>query len=97
MVYLKIEENTLADWSFTGNTAMITTACSALFGEVAVGEDLDEILTWNQESLIDMTEIEVSPRRKRAQVLALLATRNAIHEFRDEKMRDDFSDVLKEL
>jgi len=36
VVYLMIEKDKIVDWAFTGNTAMITTACSALFGEVVV-------------------------------------------------------------
>lgn len=35
-VFLVIDSNVLKDWSFIGNTAMITTACSGLFGEIAV-------------------------------------------------------------
>lgn len=96
-VYLKIEGDTLVDWAFTGNTAMITTACSALFGEIVVGQPLDTILSWDQDEIISQTQITVSPRRKRAQVLALLATRNAIHQHRADGMHDDFSDVIEDV
>ncbi len=37
---------------------------------------------------------EVSPRRKRAAVIALLAVRNAIHKYRGEDQEDDFDDLL---
>ena len=30
-VYLQIEENRIKKWSFTGNTSMVTLACSGLF------------------------------------------------------------------
>jgi len=53
-------------------------------------------MNWNQKSVIDQTGIEVSPRRKRAQVLALLATRNAIHSYYNDGKKDDFSDILVE-
>ena len=54
-------------------------------------------MQWNQRKVIDDTGIEVSPRRKRAQVLALLATRNAIHTYLNDGKKDDFSDILMEV
>ena len=58
------------------------------------GVDFDTLFSWNQVTIIRDTGITVSPRRHRAQVLALLATRNAIHSFLQDGKRDDFSDVL---
>lgn len=58
------------------------------------GVDFETFFTWNQETLVRETGITVSPRRKRAQVLALLATRNALHEYLQDGKKDDFSDVL---
>lgn len=59
--------------------------------------DIDTVMQWNQRKVIDDTGIEVSPRRKRAQVLALLATRNAIHTYLNDGKKDDFSDILMEV
>jgi hypothetical protein len=73
---------------------MITIACSGLFGDIAQGVDFETLFSWNQASVIRDTQISVSPRRHRAQVLALLATRNAIHEYLKDGKKDDFSDVL---
>ncbi len=61
------------------------------------GVDFETLFAWNQETIIRDTTITVSPRRKRAQVLALLATRNALHEYLKDGKRDDFSDVLNDL
>jgi hypothetical protein len=58
--------------------------------------DIHTVLQWNQKTVIDMTGIDVSPRRKRAQVLALLATRNALHIYLGDGKRDDFSDIMTE-
>ena len=33
-VHLQIEENKIKTWLFTGNTSMITLACSGLFGDL---------------------------------------------------------------
>ncbi|MCB9806431.1 iron-sulfur cluster assembly scaffold protein [Candidatus Peribacteria bacterium] len=93
-VFLLIQDNIIKEWSFTGDASMITIACSGLFGDIVLGIDFETIFTWNQETIIRDTGIEVSPRRKRAQVLALLATRNAIHEYLKDGKKDDFSDVL---
>ncbi|MEI6711834.1 MAG: hypothetical protein WCK88_06740 [bacterium] len=61
------------------------------------GVSIDTVMNWNQKTVIDQTGIEVSPRRKRAQVLALLATKNAIHAYLNDEKKDDFSDVLTDL
>ncbi len=95
-VFLLIEGKTIKKWSFTGQASMITIACSGLFWDLVQGVDFETLFSWNQESIIHDTGITVSPRRKRAQVLALLATRNAIHEYLQDGQKDDFSDVLSD-
>lgn len=52
---------------------------------------------WTQKDIIEKTGIEVSPRRKRAQVLALLATRNVLHIYLHDGLKDDFSDIMVEV
>jgi nitrogen fixation NifU-like protein len=32
-IYVKIDDGKVTDWSFTGDTAIITTACASVFGE----------------------------------------------------------------
>jgi hypothetical protein len=44
--------------------------------------------------LVEIIEDEVSERRKKASVLALLATRNAIHKYLKDGVEDDFDDVI---
>lgn len=58
--------------------------------------NIDTVMSWGQKMVIDQTGIQVSPRRKRAQVLALLATRNALHTYLQDGQKDDFSDILVE-
>lgn len=95
-VYLCIQNNTIHTWSFSGEVSMITLACSGLFGDMIQGESIENVMKWNQKTVIDETGIEVSPRRKRAQVLALLATRNALHTYLQDTQKDDFSDIMSE-
>ena len=96
-VSMLVVGDVIQKWSFDGNTSMITLACSGLFGDMIQGVDFEILMTWDQDTVIEHTGIEVSPRRKRAQVLALLATRNAIHTYLNDGKKDDFSDVLTDL
>ena len=94
VVHMIIEGENIKQWSFTGQASMITIACSGLFGDIVQWVDFTTLFSWNQETIIRDTEITVSPRRQRAQVIALLATRNAIHEYLKDGKKDDFSDVF---
>ena len=96
-VYLVIEGNIIKKWTFTGQASMITIACSGLFGDIVQGVNIETLFSWNQGSIVRDTGITVSPRRRRAQVLALLATRNALHEYVKDGKRDGFSDVLDDV
>ena len=95
-VFVKVSDNCVLDWSFDWNASMITIACSSIFWEMVIGMKIDEILKLRQSDIIEMTWIEVSPRRKRAQVIGLLATQNALLQLQWSEEVRDFSDVLDE-
>lgn len=95
-VYLQIQNNVIQKWSFSGEVSMITLACSGLFWDIVQWVDINTLMRWNQNTVIEKTEIDVSPRRKRAQILPLLATRNAIHAYLRDGEKDDFSDIMLE-
>lgn len=95
-VFLVIEEMKIKKWLFFGDVSLITKACSGLFWDMVEGVDVYAVMQWTQKTVIDMTGIEVSPRRKRAQVLALLATKNALHIYLWHDKKDDFSDIMDE-
>ena len=80
-IFLVIQGEKIQQWSFTGRASMITIACSGLFGDLVQGVDFATLFSWNQATIIRDTGVTVSPRRQRAQVLALLATRNALHAY----------------
>jgi len=104
-VYLKIEkvgnaglhslQDTIADWSFEWDTAIITTACASVFGESIVWMKLEEILSKDYWYIMELIESEVSERRRNASVLWLLTTRNAIHKYLNDGIVDSFDDVIK--
>lgn len=107
-VYLKIYEDTkttqytnsslqatIADRSYDGNTSMITTAASSFFSELVISKTLQEVLQMSYENTLLPEGFEVTPRRKRAGGIAILATRNAIHEYLWDGITDTREDVVE--
>ncbi len=92
-VYLRIEDSFIREYSFDWNCSTITTAAASLLSEVVVWVAISDILTWDYTKMLSLW-FEVSPRRKRAAVIALLATRNAIHSYLNDGKEDVFDDVL---
>lgn len=93
-VFLKIGDWKIEDFSFIWNTSIITKACASIFGESIIWEPLQNILVLDSRYITDLVW-EISPRRKHASALWLLATRNAIHKFLEDGKTDSFDDVLK--
>lgn len=93
-IYLKISDNKIENWSFTWDTAILTTACWWVFWESIIGMSLDEVLKKDYDYIEELVEQKISERRKQASVLALLTTRNAIHKYLKDWKIDDFDDVI---
>lgn len=99
VVYMKLQNTeakmnaTIASRSYDGNVSMITQAASSFFSELVVWYRVEEILQRNEQIMID-NEFHVSERRKRARVIAILATRNALHTWLWDWQHDTFDDVL---
>lgn len=93
-IYLKISNNIIENWSFTWDTAIITTACTWVFWESIIWMNVSEILKYDYNYIVELIENEVSDRRKKASVLWLLTTRNAIHKYLKDWKVDDFDDVI---
>lgn len=93
-VFLKIEGDIIIDYSFTWNTSIVTKAAASIFWESIIWMNISEIIDYKIEYVIDLIW-EVSPRRKFAAALWLLATRNAMHKYMKDWVLDDFSDVLE--
>lgn len=94
-VYIKFENNKIKDWSFSWDTAIITTACASIFWESIIWKEIDEVLSLDYDYIKDLIESDLSKRRKQAWVLWLLTTRNAIHKFLNDWKKDTFDDVIK--
>ena len=94
-VFIKLEDTKIIQWGFEWNTSIITTACASVFWESIIWMDLEEILNLDYLYMKEILWEDVSPRRKNASVLGLLATRNAIHEYKKDSIIDNFEDIIK--
>ncbi|MDD3262762.1 MAG: iron-sulfur cluster assembly scaffold protein [Candidatus Absconditabacteria bacterium] len=93
IVYLRIDKNVVLDYSFDGNCSTITVAAASILSEIIVGSDINDILTRGYSKMLSLG-FEVSPRRKRAAVIAILAARNAIHKYLNDGKEDTFDDLF---
>ena len=94
-VFLLVENDTLKSFSFEGYMSIIATACTAITGEALEGESLDSILAYDESFVKSLIWEDISPRRRNASLIGLLAVKNAIHEYRKNGKREDFSDIMK--
>lgn len=95
-IFMKIsDDNHILDASFEGNTAIVTTACASILAESIVGMNIRELFEMDSDTIHEMVGVEISPRRKQASVLGLIAFRNAAHEYLGDGITDDFSDVMR--
>ena len=95
-VFLIIEESILKKMSFDGYMSIIATACTAITGEILEGWDIDEVLKLDETFIHENIGDDISPRRRFASLLGLLAIKNAIHEYKHDGKKEDFSDIVIE-
>lgn len=94
-VYLVIEKDKIKEYSFDGSCSTITTAAASFLSEFIIGTKIQDILTWTYRTMVEKG-FEVSPRRKRAAVIAVMAARNAIHNYLKDSKKDVFDDLMDE-
>lgn len=92
-VFLRIENNILTEFSFDGYMSVTATACVAITGELLSEKPLSDILQLNEKFIHENIGTDISPRRKYASLIGLLAIKNAIHEYLDDGISEDFSDI----
>lgn len=93
-VFLKIENDKITDFSFDGDTAIITTACASIFWESIIWMNLEEVLEKDYDYVEKLIWQPVSTRRRQAAVLWVLTIRNAIHKYLKDWKKDDFDDLI---
>lgn len=92
-VFLRIENDILTEFSFDGYMSITATACVAITGELLLEHNIDEILTLNEKFVHENIGNDISPRRRLASLIGLLAIKNAIHMYKNDGIREDFSDI----
>lgn len=92
-VYLKIQDNRITEYSYDGSPSTVSLAAASFLAEFIIWATLDEVLSRNYETFAEKG-FEVSPRRKRAAMIALLGVRNAIHKYLGEDKEDDFDELI---
>ena len=92
-VFAKFRDNKILDFSFDGYMSIVATACTAITWESLIGTDIDEVLTYDESYITSIIGEGISPRRKNASLIGLLAMKNAIHEWKKDGVKEDFSDV----
>jgi len=91
-VYLKIENNTIVNYSYTWNCSTITTASASFLADIIIWEDIQNILN-RKYSTLQERWLDVSKRRKNSAVIWLLAAQNAILKYLEKDEFKDFEDL----
>lgn len=95
-VYLIIVDDCLQDFSFDGYMSIVATATTAIVGEAVIGLSVDEILSYDEDFVRSLIGDGISPRRRNASLMGLLAIKNALHTYRADGRREDFLDIQAE-
>lgn len=93
-VFLRIDGEAVIDASFDGYMSIVATACTAITAEAIIGTSLEEILSYDESFIHSIIGTDISPRRRNASLIGLLAIKNAIHQYRGDGMQEDFSDIF---
>lgn len=93
-VFLVLQDNLLVEFSFDGYMSIIATACVSITGELLLGWNIAEILKLDEAFVHEHIGTDISPRRRYASLIGLLAIKNAIHEYYQDGLKEDFSDIL---
>lgn len=92
-VFLVIDNGILVQFAFDGYMSIVATACVSITGELLEWIEIEYILTLNESFIHENIGNDISPRRRYASLIGLLAIKNAIHQYRWEDKREDFSDI----
>lgn len=92
-VFLLIEDKLVKDYGYVWDTSTVSLAAAWFLSEFLIWSDINDVLTWDYDKMAEKGFV-VSNKRKRAAILALLAVRNAIHEYLGDEKTDDFDDLI---
>ena len=93
-LFLRIEEDRVVDAAFDGYMSIVATACTAIVAESIIMLGIEEILTLDESYIHALIGTDISPRRRNASLIGLLAIKNALHTHLGHTEREDFSDIM---
>jgi nitrogen fixation NifU-like protein len=68
---LKVEDGKVVDAAFDGHGCAISQATASMLMEEVIGKTLDELKSWDKETILDMLGIEIGPVRLKCALLPL--------------------------
>ena len=92
-IFLLIADKKIKDYSYIGDTSTVSLAAAWFLSEFLIWVKIEDVLSWTYD-IMEEKWFWVSTKRKRAAVLALLAVRNALHEYLNDEITDDFDDLI---
>lgn len=93
-VFLRIDDaGIISESRFDGYMSIVATASAAITCETIVWLDVQEVLGYDEATVQSWVGDDISPRRRNASLIGLLAVKNAIHTFRNDGIVEDFTDI----
>lgn len=81
-IFVKVENNKIADIKFVGKGCSISQAGASMLTEVVKGKTLDEVEAMNRDDVINLLGIPIGAVRVKCAVLSLVALKNGIAKFK---------------
>jgi NifU-like protein involved in Fe-S cluster formation len=95
-ISLIITDDELRQFGFDGYMSIVATACVSITGELLEWWRCEDILRLDESFIHENIGTDISPRRRFASLIGLLAIKNAIHEYKQDGKKEDFSDIVME-
>ena len=86
-IKVKIEDEKLVGYSFSGNGCAISMASADMIFDITKNMKIDQILELKKEDIYEMLGIEISVRRSKCALLSLLSLQNAVLEYLGKENR----------
>lgn len=93
-ISLIISDGELRQFGFDGYMSIVATACVSITGELLEWWRCEDILRLDESFIHENIGTDISPRRRFASLIGLLAIKNAIHEYKQDGKKEDFSDIV---
>jgi len=84
-IEMQIEDDKIKAYSFSGNGCAISMAATDMMGDLIDGITSEKLLKLTKEDIYEILGIEISVRRSKCALLALMAIQNAILQSSDKE------------